>query len=82
MCIYIYTYVCIYICIYRYRWRRDHRAGWPGGARSRVATVSGYTYAGLVSNPAPTWSSGCCFTACRFYFGKSSGRSAIRIEPN
>ena len=38
-------------------------------------------YTRLVSNSTPTWSSRCCFTACCFYFGKSSGRNAIRIEP-
>ena len=44
--------------------------------------IAAYIYTRLVSNSAPTWSSKCCFTACHFWFGKSLGRNAIRIEPN
>ena len=36
----------------------------------------------LASNSVPTWSSRLCFTACHVYFGQSSGRDSIRIEPN
>ena len=42
----------------------------------------GRPYTRLVSNSAPTWSSGCCLTACHFHFCKSLGTSAIRVEPN
>ena len=41
-----------------------------------------FLYTRLVSKSAPTWSSRWCFTACHFYFGESSGRNAIRLEPN
>ena len=40
-----------------------------------------FEYTRLVSNSAPTWSSRCCFTDCRFQIGKALGRNAIRIKP-